>query len=60
MGHAKEIVTIDVYGDTAEIIEDCLDEMQPFLDEVLPKEETEQNTHFSEEDYVDCMEALLA
>ena len=60
MGHAKEIVTVDVYGDTAEIIEDCLDEMQPFIDEVLPKEETEQNTDFSEEDYVDCMEALLA
>ena len=60
MGHAKEIVTIDVYGDTAESIEDCLDEMQPFIDEVLPKEETEKNTDFSEEDYVDCMEALLA
>ena len=60
MGHAKEIVTIDVYGDTAEIIEDCLDEMQPFIDEVLPKEEIEQNTDFSEENYVDCMEALLA
>ena len=61
MGHTKEIVMVDVYdGDTAEIIEDCLDEMQPFIDEVLPKEETEQNTDFSEEDYVDCMEALLA
>ncbi len=24
MGHAKEIITIDVYGDKQEIIEDCL------------------------------------
>ena len=36
MGHAKEIITIDVYGDTAEIIEDCLDDLQPFIDEVIP------------------------
>lgn len=46
MGHAKEIIAIDVYGDTAEtlkdtsmpfgdineIIEDCLDDLQPFID----------------------------
>ena len=60
MGHAKEIVTIDIYGDTAEIIEDCLAEMQPFLDEVLPEPETEHDTDFSKDDYVDCFESLLA
>ena len=27
MGHAKEIITIDVYGDKKEIIGDCLDEV---------------------------------
>ena len=27
MGHAKEIITIDVYGDTSEIIEDCLEKI---------------------------------
>lgn len=51
MGHAKEIITIDVYGDTAEIIEDCLDDLQPFIDEVIPKEECESGTDFSEDNY---------
>ena len=39
MGHAKEIITIDVYGDNQEIIEDCLENLEPFIDEVLPEEE---------------------
>ena len=39
MGHAKEIITIDVYGDNREIIEDCLENLEPFIDEVLPVEE---------------------
>ena len=43
MGHAKEIITIDVYGDKQEIIEDCLEVLEPFIDEVLPEEEEEFN-----------------
>ena len=39
MGHEKEIITIDVYGDNREIIEDCLENLEPFIDEVLPEEE---------------------
>lgn len=39
MGHAKEIITLDVYGDNREIIADCVDEIQPFIDEVLPTED---------------------
>ena len=31
MGHAKEIITIDVYGDNREIIEDCLENLEPFM-----------------------------
>lgn len=38
MGHAKEIITLDVYGDNRKIIADCVDEIQPFIDEVLPNE----------------------
>lgn len=41
MGHAKEIITIDVYGDKQEIIEDCLEALEPFIAEVLPEEEDE-------------------
>ena len=41
MGHAKEIITIDVYGDKKEIIGDCLDVLEPFISEVL-SEKVEQ------------------
>ncbi len=60
MGHAKEIITIDVYGDTAEIIEDCLDDLQPFIDEVIPKEESENGTDFSEDNYIEQIREFLA
>ena len=32
MGYAKEIISVDIYGDTQEIIEDCLDVLEPFHD----------------------------
>ena len=39
MGHAKEIITIDVYGDKRNIIADCIDELQPFIDELMDDED---------------------
>lgn len=39
MGHAKELITMDVYGDNRGIIADCVDEIQPFIDEVMPTQE---------------------
>lgn len=30
---------MDVYGDKREIIADCVDELQPFIDEVMPDSE---------------------
>ena len=41
MGHAKEIITMDVYGDNRGIIADCADETQPFINEVIPRDETD-------------------
>ena len=41
MGHAKEIITIDVYGDKRSIIADCVDELQPFIDEMMDDEDVE-------------------
>lgn len=38
MGHAKEIISVDVYGDNANIIPDEIPELVEFMDEVLPKE----------------------
>lgn len=37
LGHSKEIISADVYGDTAEIIEDCLYAIEPFMKEVMPE-----------------------
>ena len=37
MGHAKQIITADVYVDKNAIVEDCLEYLNPFLEEVLPK-----------------------
>jgi len=39
MGHAKEIITLDVYTDNMQIIADGVMDLQPFIDDVLPKEE---------------------
>ena len=42
MGHAKEIITMDVYGDNKGIIEDCIPEIAGFIDEVLPEEQADE------------------
>ena len=41
--HAKEIITVDAYGDKKELIGDCLDVLEPFIAEVIPKD-SENNT----------------
>ena len=41
--HAKEIITVDVYGVKKELIGDCLDVLEPFIAEVIPKD-SENNT----------------
>ena len=59
MGYAKEIITIDVYGDTAEIIEDWLDDLRLFIDEVILKEESESGTDFSQDNYIEQISEFL-
>ena len=39
MGHAKEVITLDVYTDKAQIIAEGVEGMQSFMDDVLPKDE---------------------
>ena len=42
MGHAKEIITMDVYADNRGIIADGVPEIEAYMKEVLPNpEETE-------------------
>ena len=37
MGHSKEIITVDIYGDQQEIISDGVPEIEAFMKEVLPE-----------------------
>ncbi len=39
MGHAKELITIDVYGDNKGIIADSVPEIETYMKEVLPNME---------------------
>lgn len=42
MGHAKEMITLDVYGDNKGIIADCVPEIQSYMEEILPKTEASE------------------
>ena len=42
MGHAKEIITMDTYGDNQNIIADGVPEMEVYMKEVLPDPEAEK------------------
>lgn len=37
LGHSKELITVDVYGDNHRLVEDCLEELEPYIAEVIPK-----------------------
>jgi integrase len=52
LGHSKEIISADVYGDTKEIIADCLDVLQPFIEEVLPDARKSRQNDFSRYDII--------
>ena len=41
MGHSKEIITMDVYGDRANIIPDRIPELEEYMSEVMPAETKE-------------------
>ena len=36
LGHSKEFITVDVYGDNIQLLDDCLEELEPFIAEVRP------------------------
>lgn len=36
LGHAKEIITVDVYGDNANMLPDDIPELLEFIEEVMP------------------------
>lgn len=42
MGHAKELITVDVYGDNRNIIPEELPELISYMNDVMPKTQKEQ------------------
>ena len=42
MGHAKELITIDVYGDNAQLISDNTEALDKFINEIFSEESKEQ------------------
>lgn len=53
LGHATEIITVDVYGDNEEIIADCLDELEPFIESVKPKTILQENDFSNDSDLLE-------
>lgn len=49
LGHAKEDLTAEYYSNTKEIIVDCIKEIEPFLEKILPSEDNNLNKDFSED-----------
>lgn len=41
LGHSKSIITVDTYTDIQAIIEDCVQELQSFIEEVHPYDHTD-------------------
>ena len=39
---------------------DCLDDLPPFIDQVIPKEESEGGTDYSEDNYIEQISEFLA
>ena len=58
MGHAKERITVDVYGDTSKIIQDCLEELEPFIEEITQNIKP-KITEYAELDYIDSLEEYI-
>ena len=41
MGYSAEIISVDVYTEKTKIINDCLTELEPFIDSVIPNHKKE-------------------
>ena len=59
MGHAKEIITMDVYGDNQNIIDEEIPELSAYMDEVLPKDEKLESEIGDESDMCDNTEVYV-
>lgn len=51
LGHSNEIITVDVYTDKLQIIQDCLELLNPYIEKIMP---SRKNTKF-----IDCTKVQL-
>ena len=59
MGHAKELITVDVYGDNQNIIPEEIPELTSYIDDVLPKKTDESSMELEVLDTVMEVELYL-
>lgn len=59
MGHAKELITMDVYGDNANIIPEEMPELLSYMDDVMPKKAVNDNAKDDIEDTVINIDGFL-
>lgn len=61
LGHATEIITVDVYADNEEIIADCLEELEPFIEGVKPQMKEQTDNDFSDDnELLEQQESLIS
>lgn len=59
MGHAKELITMDVYGDNANIIPEEIPELLTYMDEVMPEKSNGNIVKNSVQDIIIDMDKYL-
>lgn len=41
LGHSSTMITFENYTDKNEIIQDCLEELEPYIEKLIPKEKVQ-------------------
>ncbi len=59
LGHATEIINVDVYEKNEEILTDCLEELEPFIESIRPRLKGIVYSDFSNDDKLLKQQELL-
>ena len=59
MGHAKELITMDVYGDNANIIPEDIPELLSYMDEVMPDKSNKDDFESDVQDIMIDLDSYL-
>ena len=52
MGHASEIISIDVYTDNTQIINDSVEKLESFIESVIPNDDANENEFIIDKDEI--------